>query len=84
MKTKEELQAECDDACTLVNALVRTMIDRDVEPAAISQALTAALGVTLAAAPRHMADRLEAATLDSLRAQRQAVWAEIDNAPATH
>lgn len=84
MKTKEELQAECDDACTLVNALVRTMIDRDVEPAAISLALTAALGVTLAAAPRHMAEELEAATLENLRSQRLETWAALDRAPAPH
>lgn len=84
MKTKEQVQDECEDACTLVNALVRTMIERDVEPAAISVALTAALGVTLAAAPRHMAEQLEEATLASLRKQRMDTWAAVDNAPATH
>lgn len=80
MKTSNELDAEANAATALLSGAVRQLMDDGVEPASLVSALTAALGVMMAAAPRHMADALDASVAAQLKEQRAAVWAEIDAA----
>lgn len=80
MKTSDELEAEANAATACLSGMVRQLMDDGVEPAALSEALAAACGVMLAAAPRHMAGVLDEAIMNRIRASRAEVWAEIDAA----
>ncbi len=80
MKTHQELEDEANAATKLLSGCVRQLMDDGVEPASLVSALTSALGVMMAAAPRHMATDLDASILAQLQAQRAATWAEIDAA----
>ena len=80
MKTESELESEANAATAMLSGCVRRLMDDGVEPASLVSALAAALGVMMAAAPRHMADALDASVADQLKAQRAATWAEIDAA----
>lgn len=76
----EKLESEANSATLVLSSTVRDMMDGGVQPAALVEALASALGVMMAAAPRHMADAIEASVVRSLREQRAATWAEIDAA----
>jgi len=80
----EKLEAEANSATLVLSATVRDLMDGGVQPAALVEALAAALGVMMAAAPRHMADAIETSVVRNLREQRAATWAEIDAAPKGH
>lgn len=80
----EKLEAEANWATQALSAKVRDLMDEGVQPAALVEALAAALGVMMAAAPRHMADAIEASVARNLREQRAATWAEIDAAAEVH
>lgn len=80
MKTSKELDDEANAATSCLSGLVRQLMDDGVEPASLVSALAAALGVMMAAAPRHMAEKLDVSILGQLQAQRAATWAEIDAA----
>lgn len=80
IKTQMELDDEADAATRRLSTLVRELLDEDMEPSSLTEALAAALGVVLAAAPRHMAAKLDASILAKIQEQRAATWAEIDAA----
>lgn len=80
MKTSEELDAEADIVTAALSAAVRGLLDAGLEEASLVTALADALGVMMAAAPRHMADSLAASIQAQVLAQRAATWAEIDAA----
>ena len=80
MKTAAELDDEANAATAMLSGAVRQLMDDGVEPASLVSALAAALGVMMAAAPRHMADTLDESILAQIREQRAATWAEIDAA----
>lgn len=80
----EKLEAEANSATLVLSATVRDLMDGGVQPASLVEALAAALGVMMAAAPRHMADAIEASVVRNLREQRAATWAEIDAAAEVH
>lgn len=80
MKTSDELDDEANAATACLSGLVRRLMDDGVEPASLVSALAAALGVMMAAAPRHMAEALDASILAQIKEQRTATWAEIDAA----
>ena len=79
-KTSDELDEEANAATAMLSGVVRQLMDDGVEEASLVSALAAALGVMMAAAPRHMAERLDASILAQIRQQRAATWAEIDAA----
>ncbi len=80
MKASDELDAEANIATQALSAATSGLLEAGIEPASLVSALTAALGVMMAAAPRHMADELDASVLRQLQEQRAATWAEIDAA----
>ena len=80
MKTADQLESEANAATKFLSAGVAQLMRDGVEPASLVSALTAALGVMMAAAPRHMAARLEASVVDQLRKQVTATWAAVDAA----
>ena len=80
MKTEAELEAEANAATQFLSGAVPQLMDDGVEPASLAEALAAACGVMLAAAPRHMADVLDNAIMNRIRISRAEVWAQIDAA----
>jgi hypothetical protein len=80
MKTTNELEIEANAATAYFSGAVMRLMDDGVEPAALAEALAAACGVMLAAAPRHMAAALDEGILACIRASRSATWAAVDAA----
>lgn len=83
-KTEAQLEKEANAATAMLSGVVRRLMDDGVEAAALVEALADALGVMLAAAPRHLAERIEASVIERLRTQRAATWAAIDSAAEVH
>lgn len=81
LKTEQELETEAHAATMFLSAGVRQLMDDGVESASLVSALASALGVMMAAAPRHMADALDKAVLAQIQRQRVETWAAIDAAP---
>lgn len=81
MKTEQQLESEANAATAFLSAGVRRMMDDGVESASLVSALASALGVMMAAAPRHMAEQLDKSVLEQIRQQRIETWAAIDAAP---
>ena len=61
MKTAEQLASEANTATKFLSASVAQLMRDGVDPASLVAALTAALGMLMAGAPRHMAAQLEEA-----------------------
>jgi len=80
-KAEVELSAEADAAAKVLSGMVARLVDDGVQPAALVDALASALGVMMAAAPRHMADALDASVANIVREHRAATWAALDAAP---
>ena len=80
MKTSNELDNEANSATAYFGGAVLRLLDDGVEPAALAEALAAACGVMLAAAPRHMAAALDVGILARIRSSRSATWAAVDAA----
>jgi replicative DNA helicase len=84
MKTEQQLESEANTATKFLCAGVAQLMHDGVEPASLVVALTAALSAMLAAAPRHMAERLDASVLERLREQRTATWDAVDALDRRH
>ena len=82
MKTETELEIEANAATAFLAGGVSQLMTDGVEPASLVSALAAALGVMMAAAPRHMADALDKAVLAQIQQQRVETWAAVDAAQA--
>lgn len=80
MKTEQQITEEMDKATEMVSEFVAQLLNAGFNPAAIGAGLTDALGVMLAAAPRHRIDAVERATMTRLRERRLSTWAEVDSA----
>ena len=83
-KTETEMEVEANAVTAFLAGGVAQLMTDGVEPASLVSALAGALGVMMAAAPRHMADRLDASVLATIREQRIATWAAVDAAEAVH
>lgn len=81
MKTGEQLELEANAATKALSGMVAQMVNDGVEHASLVEALACALGVMMASAPRHMAERLDASILSKIQAQRVATWAALDAVP---
>jgi hypothetical protein len=82
-KTELELEVEANATTAFLSAGVKELMDGGVEPASLVSALAAALGVMMAAAPRHMAEALDKSVFAQVQQQRAETWAELD-AAAVH
>ena len=82
-KPASKVEAEAAAAAKAITGMVGRMVDDGVEPAALVEALATALGQVMGAAPRAMAERLDASILARVRAGRAATWAALD-AEAVH
>jgi len=83
-KTAEKLESEALSATLVLSGVVRQLMEDGVEAASLVEALTSALGVMMAAAPRVMADQLAKAVYAKLLQQRAETWAEVDAAAPVH
>lgn len=84
MKAREALEREETRATQAISATVAELLSEGVETASLCVALAAALGVVTAAAPRDMADALEASLLEQVKQQRIETWCEVDAAGSVH
>lgn len=84
MKTEKQMEEQANAATAVLGGAVRRLMDDGVEPAALAEALAAALGVMLAAAPRHMADSVSAAMWTRMQQARRETWEAVDAAEPTH
>ena len=84
MKTGEQLELEANAATKALSGLMAQMMNDGVEQASLVEALACALGVMMAAAPRSMAERLDASILNKIQVQRAETWAAVDAAAAVH
>lgn len=80
-KPAEKLEAQTVAAAKAITGMVGRMVDDGVEPAALVEALAGVLGSMMAAAPRDMADRLDASILAKIKAHRASTWAALDAVP---
>lgn len=81
IKTEQELEVEANAATVFLSGGVRQLMDDGVEPASLVSALAAALGVMMAAAPRHMAAALDKSVMAQIQQQRTETWAVVDATP---
>jgi hypothetical protein len=77
----EKLEAQTVAAAKALTGMVGKMVDDGVEPAALVEALATVLGSVMGAAPRDMADRLDASIMGKVRKARAKVWAALDAVP---
>ena len=84
VKAAEQLERETEAATLALSRVVRELMDQGTEPASLAEALASALGVMLAAAPRHMADNVAEAIFAKVKQQMRETWAEVDQAEPGH
>lgn len=80
-EVEAQFEGERSAASQALTGMLGRMVDDGVEPAVLVDALADALGAMMAAAPRQMADLLDAAIIMKIKAKRAATWAALDAEP---
>lgn len=80
IKTEREMEVEANAATAFLAGGVSQLMTDGVEPASLVSALAAALGVMMAAAPRHMAEALDKSVLAQIQRHRAQTWVAVDAA----